>query len=72
MYFTLGGGCDFLADGTRREMLGGLEESFQSLEPGSKNMLNQVCLGLLSLSYTQPQAKTLAAKQTAKRRFQFS
>lgn len=27
------------------EMLGGLEESFQSLESGSKNMLAQVCLG---------------------------
>lgn len=42
----------------RGEMLGGLEESFQSLESGSKNMLSQ--------------AKTLAAKQTAKRWFQFS
>ena len=57
-------------------MLGGLEESFQSLESGSKNMLNQVRgitnFGTISLSYIQPQAKTLAAKQTAKRWFQFS
>ncbi|EKM61629.1 uncharacterized protein PHACADRAFT_169080 [Phanerochaete carnosa HHB-10118-sp] len=42
----------------RGEMLGGLEESFQSLESGSKNMLAQ--------------AKSLAAKQSAKRWFDFS
>ncbi|KAI0093981.1 lethal giant larvae like, C-terminal-domain-containing protein [Irpex rosettiformis] len=42
----------------RGEMLGGLEDSFNNLESGSKNMLAQ--------------AKNLAAKQTAKRWFQFS
>ncbi|GJE89618.1 hypothetical protein PsYK624_057220 [Phanerochaete sordida] len=42
----------------RGEMLGGLEESFQSLESGSKNMLAN--------------AKRLAATQGAKRWFQFS
>lgn len=41
-YATLRGSRNSTADDTRREMLGGLEESFQSLESGSKNMLSQV------------------------------